>query len=42
MVEETVESEWNYLLFRDSVEGPDVILQGDSSERIDCGGESGE
>jgi hypothetical protein len=27
-----VEREWNYLLFRDGVEGPDVVLQGDGSE----------
>ncbi len=42
MAEETVESEWNYLLFRDSVEGSDVVLQGDSGERVDGGGDSGE
>ncbi len=32
----------DYLLFRDGVEGPDVVLQGDSSERVDGGGDSGE
>ncbi len=33
MAGETVEREWNYLLFRDDVGGPDVVLQGDSSKR---------
>ncbi len=42
MVEKTVEKKWNYLLFRDSVEGPDVVLQGDSCEGVDGGGYSGE
>ncbi len=32
----------DYLLFRDGVEGPDVVLQGDSSEGVDDGGERGE
>jgi hypothetical protein len=32
----------DYLLFRDSVEGPDVVLQGDSSKRVDGGGDSGD
>jgi hypothetical protein len=27
-----VEREWNYLLFRDGVEGPDVVLQGYGGE----------
>ncbi len=27
MVEETVEREWNYLLFRDGVEGPDAARE---------------
>ncbi len=30
-----MESEWNYLLFRDGVDGPDVVLQGDGSKRVD-------
>ncbi len=42
MAEETVEREWNYLLFRDVVEGPDVVIQGDGYERVDGGGDSGE
>jgi hypothetical protein len=42
LAEETVESGWNYLLFRDGIEGPDVVLQGDSSKRVDGGGDSGE
>ncbi len=42
MAEETVESEWNYLLFKDGVDGPDVVLRGDSGERVDAGGDSGE
>ncbi len=42
MGEETVESEWNYLLFRDCVEGSDVVLQGDGGDRVDGGGDSGE
>jgi hypothetical protein len=42
MAEETVEREWNYLLFRDGIEGPDVICQGYSGERVDGGGDSGE
>ncbi len=37
-----MESERNYLLFRDGVEGPDIVLQGDSSKRVDGGGDSGE
>ncbi len=32
----------DYLLFRDGVEGSDVVLQGDSSKRVDGGGDSGE
>jgi hypothetical protein len=40
--EETVERDWNYLLFRDGVEGPDVIFQGDGGERVDGGRDSGE
>jgi hypothetical protein len=32
MVEGTVERVWNYLLWRDSVEGSDVVLQGEGSE----------
>ncbi len=35
MAEETVEREWNYLLFRGDVEGPDVVLQGDGGEGVD-------
>jgi hypothetical protein len=30
----------DYLLLRDGVEGPDVVLQGDSSKRVDGGGVS--
>jgi hypothetical protein len=37
-----VEREWNYLLFRDDVERPDVVLQGDGGERVDSGGDRGE
>jgi hypothetical protein len=29
-------------LFRDSVEGPDVVLQGDGGDGVDGGGYSGE
>ncbi len=29
-------------VFRDSVKGPDVVLQGDSREGVDNGGERGE
>ncbi len=29
-------------MFRDSVEGPDVVLQGDGGERVDSGGKSAE
>jgi hypothetical protein len=42
MVEETMETDRNYLLSRDGVERPDVVLQGDSSQRGDGGGDSGE
>ncbi len=35
-----VEREWNYLLFRDSVEGPDVVLQVYSGDRVDGEGDS--
>ncbi len=30
----------DYLLFRNSLEGPDVILQGDGSEGVDGEGDS--
>jgi hypothetical protein len=30
-----------YLLFRDGVERPNVVLQGDSSKRVDGRGDSG-
>ncbi len=32
----------DYLLFRDSVEGSDVVLQGDGGEGVDGRGDSGE
>ncbi len=41
MAGETVEREWNYLLFRDGVERSYVVLQGDSSKRVDGGRDSG-
>ncbi len=32
----------DYLLFRDGVEGPDIVLQGDGCEGVDGGGDSRE
>ncbi len=32
----------DYLLFREGVEGPNVVLQGDGCKVVDGGGDSGE
>jgi hypothetical protein len=42
MAKETVKRKWITFCFRDSVDGPDVVLLGDNCRRVDGGGDSGE